>query len=305
MEASITHNRSASVRSGYWIALIGTVIWSSAGVFVRYLTTTYAMPPLVLAFWRDLMVAMSIAVALVIFKPAQLLPGKQVRFLLGYGLLLALFNGLWTFSVSFNGAAAATVMAYCSAAFTAVLGWRLFNERLDWVKMVAVILSLVGCALVAGAHDPAAWRTNAFGVITGLSSGFCFALYSLMGREAAHRSLPPWTTMLYSFGFAAMFLLILVLVVPSAGNLFHLGGATIGWLALFVLAAGPSVGGYGLYMVSLTRLPASVANLIATLEPAFTAVLAFMFLGEKLTAVQLIGGLVIIAGVAALRLRGE
>ena len=42
------------VRRGYVIALVGTAIWSSTAVFIGYLTTRFHMPPLVLAFWRDL-----------------------------------------------------------------------------------------------------------------------------------------------------------------------------------------------------------------------------------------------------------
>jgi drug/metabolite transporter (DMT)-like permease len=64
---------------------------------------------------------------------------------------------------------------------------------------------------------------------------------------------------------------------------------------------GPTVLGFGLYNVGLSYLPSSVANLIATLEPVFTAVIAYLLLGERLTAMQLIGSLMILAGVASLR----
>jgi len=57
-----------------------------------------------------------------------------------------------------------------------------------------------------------------------------------------------------------------------------------------------------LYTVSLGYLPASVANLIATLEPVMTAALAYIFLGERMTVVQLFGGLVIVTGVVLLRI---
>lgn len=85
-------------------------------------------------------------------------------------------------------------------------------------------------------------------------------------------------------------------------DLFWLGRALKGWGILFLLAAGPTVMGFGLYNVSLVYLPSAVANLIVTLEPAFTAVIAYFLLGERLSAVQLIGSLIILAGVAVLRL---
>ena len=67
-------------------------------------------------------------------------------FLIGYGFILSIFNGLWTVSVSLNGAAVATVLVYSSAAFTALLGWRLFHEPLGPIKILAVIFSLAGLA---------------------------------------------------------------------------------------------------------------------------------------------------------------
>ena len=54
-----------------------------------------------------------------------------------------------------------------------------------------------------------------------------------------------------------------------------------------MLAAGPTLAGFGLYNLSLSYLPSSVANLIATSELPFTAATAYFFLNERLTAVQI------------------
>ena len=55
---------------------------------------------------------------------------KHLGYLVMYGFVLAIFNALWTLSVSLNGAAVSTVLAYCSAGFTALLGWWLLKESL-------------------------------------------------------------------------------------------------------------------------------------------------------------------------------
>ena len=88
-------------------------------------------------------------------------------------------------------------------------------------------------------------------------------------------------------------------------HLLWLGDSTDGWGVLALLAVGPTIGGFGLYTVSLTYLPASVANLIATLEPAMTAILAYFFLGEQLNSPQLAGSGLILAGVVLLRILEE
>jgi drug/metabolite transporter (DMT)-like permease len=117
--------------------------------------------------------------------------------------------------------------------------------------------------------------------------------------------------LVYTFGGAAFFIffynLIGGLLPPGVASteFFWLDGSIIGWLALLTLAIGPTVGGFGLYSVSLTYLPASVANIIATLEPVMTAILAYFLLAERFTPPQIIGSFLIISGVIILRFGQE
>ncbi|MCC6956012.1 MAG: DMT family transporter [Anaerolineales bacterium] len=293
---------------GYLICIIATVLWSSTAVFIRYLTVNYQMPPLVLAFWRDLFLTLVLGVVFAIMNPIRLVLKTQDRkFMLFYGFVLAIFNSTWTVSVALNGAAVSTVLAYSSAAFTAILGWWLLGESLGAVKIVAVTLSFLGCIFVSGAYDPSTWQLNPVGIITGLASGIFFASYSLMGKAASDRSINPWTTLLYAFAGAAVFIFLFNLfgrILPSgvaSTDFFWLGGNIVGWLVLFTLAIGPTIGGYGLYTVSLTYLPASVANIIATLEPVMTAALAYVLLAERFTLPQILGSVLIISSVIILR----
>ena len=70
---------------------------------------------------------------------------------------------------------------------------------------------------------------------------------------------------------------------------------------LIILAAGPTVAGFGFYNVALNHLPSSIANLVVTVEPVFTAIIAYLLFGEQLTGLQMLGGLLILGGVASLR----
>jgi drug/metabolite transporter (DMT)-like permease len=295
---------------GYTAALVSAAILSTTAIFIRYLTQTFSLPALILACWRDFIVFFTLLSALAIFRRRLLrAAGRDLPFLLAFGLMLALFNSFWTLSVAFNGAAVSTVLAYSSAGFTAVLGRWLLKERLDWAKWLAVAVSLAGCVLVSGALDPGAWRVNLTGIVTGILSGLWYAIYTLMGRSASQRGLNPWTTLVYTFGFAAVFLLGFNLfgggLLPGAAtqlsDFLWLGKSWIGWGVLVLLAAGPTLAGFGMYNVALTHLPSSVVNLIATSEPAFTAAIAYVFLGERLTWVQVGGSLLILGGVVLLR----
>lgn len=301
----------SNLTRGYVIAIVSAMILATTAIFIRYLTQTYQMPALILAFWRDLFVTLSLLLALAAIRPALLRVERAgLRYLVYYGLVLAVFNALWTLSVALNGAAVSTVLAYSSTGFTALLGWWFLRERLDWAKAVAVTLSLGGCILVSGALDPAAWNANFVGILTGILSGLLYAVYSLMGRSASQRNLNPWTTLLYTFGFAAAFLLAFNLIpggfVPGKAvhlpDLLWLGNSLVGWGILLLLAAGPTLAGFGLYNVSLVYLPSSVANLIVSLEPAITAVMAYVLFGELLNGIQILGSLMILVAVMFFRI---
>lgn len=296
---------------GYTIALISAVILSTTAIFIRHLTRSYDVQPLVLAFWRDFFAVITLLIVLGSVRPGLLrVKRPQLVFLVFYGLMLAIFNALWTLSVAKNGAAVSTVLVYCSSAFTALLGWWILKETLNWAKLLAVSLSLGGCVLVADALNPSAWDSNLIGILTGILSGLWYAIYSLMGRSASQRDLNPWTTLIYTFSFAAIFLLgfnlmpgwMLPGTAGKVSDFFGLKASVSGWGILVLLAAGPTVLGYGLYNLSLVYLPSSVANLIATLEPASTTILAYMLLGEQMRAVQIVGSLILLSGVVFLRI---
>jgi drug/metabolite transporter (DMT)-like permease len=215
-------------------------------------------------------------------------------------------NVTWTWSVAWNGAAVSTVLVYASPGLTGLAArWR-YGEPLSAVRGLAFAGSLLGCVLVARAHDPAAWRLNGAGIAAGLLSAGSFTFYSMMGRSAARRGIDPWAATLAVFAVAAVALLpVAALSLPPSGpaaSLLSLGGHAQAWGLLVLLAVAPTIGGYGLYTVSLQYLPAATANLLATLEPALTAVWAWWLLGESLAPVQLLGGGLILSSVLLLRL---
>ena len=308
---ALVTDQKGDVNRGYLFAFLSAVILSTTGILIRYLTQNYALPALVLAFWRDLFVIIPLGIVLLIFRPSFLkIPLHFLPLLILYGFVLSIFNSSWTLSVSLNGAAVATVLSYCSAAFTALLGWLILHERMGWGKLAAILFSLSGCVLVSGALYANTWQGNLLGILTGVGAGLCYAFYSLMGRAYTQRGLNIWAMQFYTFGFAAVFLLLYNLIFGG-----HLAGTAPtfpdmiwsrmdlkGWGLLFLLAAGPTLLGFGSYNVSLTYLPSSVANLIATLEPVFTTIIAYFLFGEVLTLVQLLGGVMIVGGVVIIRL---
>lgn len=298
---------------GFLIALIATVFWSTTGPIMSYLSKSFQLPSLVLAFWRDLFVSIGMIVGLWLFSRARFkLDRSQWGFMVLYGLTLAIFNSFWTYSVQYNGAAIATVMAFSSPAMTAILSRLVMKEKFSSIKIVSILLSLIGIILVSGAYDPALWNLNPLGILFGLITGLFFAIYNLEGKHASDKSIDSWAALLYSFAWATVFLFLFNIAndlfvtgkMPLADMLW-LGDSAMGWGVLFLLGVVPTLGGFGLYTLSLRYLSPTTSNLIATLEPAFTAVWAYLFLSERLTGPQLAGSLLVFIGVILLRVKGS
>lgn len=301
---------------GYVIAILSAMLLAFTAIIIRALTEYYHLPTFVLAFWRAALVALVLLPLLLLFKPQWAhLRSEQVPFYAGYGLLLALFNSLWTLSVALNGASVATILTYCSVGFTVFLGWMMYNERLSLRELLVIVVSLGGCFLVSNGDSMGNSRFDLLGLMVGMLSGIGYTLYTLGGRIASERRYPVWNTILYVFGFSAVYQWLfntLLTFYPlaafhgMAGDLWFLsqgvqGIQWSGWLLLVTLAAGPTLLGFGLYNISLKTLPLAVANLILSLELVFTAVIAYFLLGENMNSLQLLGSALVMGGVLMLR----
>jgi drug/metabolite transporter (DMT)-like permease len=299
---------------GILIALVATTVWATTAIFISYLLDNFDLRPLTLAFWRDLFVGVLLLVTVALVQPAALkIKLRDVPFFIGYGFVgLAVFNGMWTYSVQYNGAAVATVLAYSSPAFTVLLAWPILKEALTVRKLLAVALSFTGCIFVAEAYSVNQWQLNPLGIVFGLTTGLAFAFYNLAGRWSAKRFSSAWTVTTYGFLFAALGLGLTQRFdfwsTPiGSGGLFFANPAFSmsthwqGWWVLGVLVI-PTVLGFGLYTLSLRYLPASVAGLIASLEPVLTAIMAIFILNESLKPEQWLGaGLIVLAVVLVQR----
>ena len=113
---------------GYPAVIMSSLLLAFTGILMRILSADYGMPSLVLAFWRAALVVVVLVPILLWWRPHWLrLSRQQCLYYGGYGLLLAVFNALWTLSVALNGAAVATILVYSSVIFTLLCGWCLYG----------------------------------------------------------------------------------------------------------------------------------------------------------------------------------
>ena len=127
-----------------------------------------------------------------------------------------------------------------------------------------------------------------------------FAFYSLWARRVAPR-LSPWTMLAYSLATAAV---VWVPVAPPWRVLLALHSPST-WTGFAVVVTFGTLVPFGLYLAGLARIRAAHASVTSCLEPVVAATVAFFVLGESLEGLQLLGGALILAGIALLHARGE
>lgn len=291
----------ASAARGYLTVLIATALMSTTGILIKFLLVDYKIAPLNLAFLRVLIVTAALGLGIFLVRRSDFkVQSRHLIYLIIMGVVgVGLHQLAWVSSVNLNGAAVATVLVYINPTIVALVSTRVFGEKLDRIKIIALVLTLSGMILVAQMYDPKNLQLNGLGILVGLATGVTWATYAIIGQFIS-RKYSPWASLFYAFLFGAILLLPLQLV---AGNILGMGTQWTGWGILFFLALGPTLVGFGLYTVGLSQIPASVVSLIATLEPVFSIILAFFLFQEVLDFLQLIGAGLILLAVILLRPR--
>jgi drug/metabolite transporter (DMT)-like permease len=191
----------------------------------------------------------------------------------------------------------ATFFATTAPIWVIAFGWLLFRERVGRETLLGLALCLAGGAALL-AQSLQLRPEHALGDLFGLATGVFFGLYFL-AVEAARRSTGAARVTFESSVVTAAALLAVALaseprLLPSS-----LSGAS----ALLGMAWVSHAGGQGLLTVALGLLPATFSSLVIFLEAVAAALFAFVLLGEPISLVQGLGGLLIMAGIYVARPR--
>jgi drug/metabolite transporter (DMT)-like permease len=249
--------------------------------------------PFASAFWR---VALALPLLWAWMRAAETPAARAAaaRFTLPTILAGFSFAGdlfFWHLAARHTTIANATFFATTAPIWVVVFGWLLLGQRVERAVLAGLALCIGGgAALVVQsfAFDPGRLPGDAFGIVTGIFFGLYFlAVRAARGRASAAR---------------VTFELTLVTAVVLGGVAFAfepriLPHSPSGWPILAALAFVSHSAGQGLLSVALGRLPAAFSSLVIFLEAVAAAVFAWIVLGEPVTPVQAVGGLVIVAGI--------
>jgi O-acetylserine/cysteine efflux transporter len=249
--------------------------------------------PLTAGWLRQVMV-------LIICLPAlKIIPGKMRELLLLGFLSGALFYIFINFSLAVsNNVSALAIAGQLGVPFSLILAIIFLGERVQKYRMIGMGLSFVGVILIV--FDPAALDEGA-GIALTAAGSLVWAICSLIQRRLI--GVPVLTIYAWVGLIGSIILLpIAYFVEPeSLKSVPQLPLSTFGWILFSAL--GSTVIGQGAMSLLLQRHPVSSVVPLTLLTPVISVIVAAYYFKTPLTPIMIIGGLIVMAGVAIVTIR--
>lgn len=309
--AAASRSPATLAYAGLWLAV---VVWGGSFVAARLLlhatsTERVALSPTVLAAAR-------FSIASVFFLPSLARAIAQGRVSWGDLARMALLGQI-TYSLYFwlqytgvqrtSAGIASILVVGLTPGATAFLSQFLGGERLRLFSFAALALGFLGVVVIVLQQGVFVTRDGgfAFGAACLVSNAFAFALYTNLSKRWM-RTISPFVMTGGTMVSGALGLALLSLADPTAnrwGDLARLDAGQV--VALLYLALLSSVVAYFAYNFALTRVAAARAAVYIYVDPAVAVVLGAVLLGERLSALAILGGLLIAASVALVHRAGR
>lgn len=211
---------------------------------------------------------------------------------------LALMGGVgyvgqsWCYfsALSHASAGLTALLLYLFPVIVTVLHAVLARRMLRPLRAAAVLVALAGTTLTIGGNV----EGQALGVAFGIAAALIYALYIIVGERvtAGIGAIPAATVIMLASAVSS------ALIVLGRG--FAAPVTPTGWVAVLAIALVCTVVAITAFFAGLSRLGAPDASTLSTLEPLATIVLAAVFLGERISFTQMLGGTIILAAAIVL-----
>jgi len=279
-----------------------------AGNFIVVKGAVAILPPVGFTFLRYV-VASATVLALLRWREGRIaLPrrdGLRIALLgiIGFGC----YQVLWSVGIQTISAGDSALLIATTPVWTAVLAAATGSDTLSPTRLAGAVLSFVGVAIVIGSGPGFDLGTSLIGDVLTLTAALCWAIYTAFGANVLRRHSPLMTTT-WAIVAGKLYLDTLgtaQLISSGEGGALaaSLAAGTLLAVVLAILYAGTLAAGtanvvifHAIKLVGPTRITA-----LQSLVPAMAVVLAAIILGEPIRAGQVVGGVVIVLGVAILR----
>lgn len=282
-------------------AVLVTFLWSTSWVLIK-IGLKSSLPPLTFAGLRYTLAFIALLPFVLLKRENRNslmnLSAKDFRnlFLLGI-VFYTLTQGTQFLSLAFLPAAMVSMMLNLTPVIVALSGIFLLNEKPALLQWIGVIVATAGIGVYfLPAQLP---RTQIWGIAIALLCVLSNTGSALLGRHVNQKSnISPLLVTFVSMGIGAIFLLIIGLVFQGIGALSFTDWMIIIWLAIINTALA-----FTLWNKSLKVLSAVESSILNSLMLPQIAIMAIIFLGEGLTIKQIIGLVLVSAGVLLVQLK--
>jgi drug/metabolite transporter (DMT)-like permease len=281
-----------------YLSLVFTMfIWG--GTFIAGRVLADSVPPANSAFLRFFIASIALVVMVKLIEkrfpkvsPRLFLP----LFFLGLTGVFA-YNVCFFFGLQHITAGRASLFIASTPLVITVLAAIFLAEKLTRLKVIGVLFSLTGAIIVISNGAPASLLSGGFGPGEKALIGcvLSWSAYSLVGRSVLTK-IPPLAAVCYSSIIGTVLLFFPVMkngLLPEMANI-----SVQSWTSLAYLGILGTAVGFSLYYRSITKIGATRTAIFINLVPLFALVLAWLFLGESIKAMVLVGGTFILIGVA-------
>ena len=213
------------------------------------------------------------------------------KYLAMAGLFFTGDLSIWHWSLQFTTVANSTLLTNFAPVFVTAGAFFLFGERLSLQFIIGLVLAIGGAALLVLRSVDLSPRAISGDVLAVVAA--CFYAGYLLSVKGLRRRFSTVTIMAWSGLVSCPALFIVALcsgeqIIPIHAH---------GWYALTALAIVGHVAGQTLIAFALGHLPASFSSVSLLLQPFVAAVVAWLLLSERLSILQIIGGLITLVGI--------
>ena len=275
------------------LIVIGIMGISLSSIFVKYAQSPSEVPAAYRLLWTIILMTPAVICSKKYRQELLETSPKLVLLCILSGIFLALHFTLWFESLNHTSVASSTTIV-CTEVIWVALGWRLFLKgRLSGKACGAIAVTLAGSMLIAFS-DSSGQGNHLYGDFLALLAAIAVAVYTLIGRIArATASTTVYTYLVY--GACAVTLVIMTLAQGLSLTGYGSSGIVVG----FLLAVFSTILGHSIFSWCLKFLSPAFVSASKLCEPAVAAVFAAFLFHEIPKPLQILGGLVIIAGVIA------
>lgn len=282
-------------RKGIMLAVITAVMWGIMGMFVRDMSQ-YRFSNIEISFFRCALAGAAYFVFLFVTKPKALKIDLK-------GLVICVVYGAIAYSISFVSysvavsripVGVATVLMFMSPIWVAILGIFMFGEKLKKDKVITICVCFVGAVLVANLIGAGDIRLDGIGILAGVINGIGVALQILLPKFFA-KDYDRDTLLVYGFLGAALVLAFGTDFQAMAG---HIAGTPTLNLAVDLFGIGIlcTMVANVACVKSTQYVEATTTSILSALEVVVGTIVGFLVFHEHLTALQMIGAVIIVVG---------